>query len=1101
MLPASSTPKRDMRSESTDTVGSVSSLKNVETPESPKKVKESQFEGGTDLKNSLHRQRSVGGLSIVTSTTLNADEIIKKNPALADVSLEDLAPLSPSPKNGGRRDSTKKKNETISIEGVAPVNVEAKDRTKAKRESIAAMKILVDSKPSLNSERRGSAFQMRAIESPKSALVQSPKQFHEEIVVKGRTCSVEVFYSIGVKDQMVIKARDDVWHKYEFDVTHDTLLLVAKDKFDLEKLSTADLPKFIEHVLKCLTFHRDPNDIRKSKLHFEAERISELDKPPSTIHKTHQAPSVRNGIGEEKSLPSPLQRAIRSREKKRWVAGYTNALNMVIEDNLRLLKRDPKSYTSARLIGLRFNEEGNILKAAAYLQYASQEKKDHPAAFWVSLAKLQMQMWTNTFHHSYLECAIEAYKEAMKHMEYMQDPGIRYELGKCYYIYGALEGALSVFSNIITEFPQYGKIKDIIWMSAVAMKQLGNLDEALEYFKHTLEDLPSTYREEHVLFVMASLYNAQGKRPFAQEAYSTIFRKFNPKPSKKENADTWFAKPDTWFNIALFFYKFRDFTVALEAYETGVRIATATQVSISPAILLEYANVLVALQRNEKAEEIASLIKELPATEGAAKLLLEQLSASYEPNKIDPTNDLDLLDIARDKSAIKIQAVMRGNADRKKVEKMKEEIAQSKLNEDLANDNSEKAAEAIKEGEGKAVEKAAEKAVETEAEDAEKKKKEETEKAEKTEAETVDKEKLEKSKADELEKEKKAKEEAAVKIQKVARGKSARKQVQPKLEAAKEKKKTPSSPKNASAHPIEAHPAREIDVSNNDLYIAYLKEVEAEQELAAVKIQKISRGRKVRREHKQKMAQRKIDEQIIFHHGMSSPQSPKSPQSETTITTIENNKIDLKELLKEDLVKIKRTGYAASKSSYELYWREVLAYVCKLFTSKGTLHRTIAEVQDAYKSRISHEVAFIALADCRGKASEAISNLSKADYVQEMHVVQRLIGKKDMDGYINMQRTEDATTSQIVSAKAKKFGGLGLLISDARHDDAEYITRIGASADKMNKHRGTGFIPKPKMLSRKQSNIVVTRLSHQQNKSDRNSHHIDAIINAFMQKR
>ena len=92
-----------------------------------------------------------------------------------------------------------------------------------------------------------------------------------------------------------------------------------------------------------------------------------------------------------------------------------------------------------------------------------------------------------------------------------------------------LEGAADMCNKVVTDFPGYAGLGAVLFFAAAVLKALKQYAQAVRCFEMALDRPPEGYREEHVLFQVARVYELQGERAprgVADEAWGDCFRKF-----------------------------------------------------------------------------------------------------------------------------------------------------------------------------------------------------------------------------------------------------------------------------------------------------------------------------------------------------------------------------------------------------------------------------------------------------------------------------------------------------------------------------------------------------------------------------------------------
>ena len=106
-------------------------------------------------------------------------------------------------------------------------------------------------------------------------------------------------------------------------------------------------------------------------------------------------------------------------------------------------------------------------------------------------------------------------------------PKIFFAVGKAYEDYGSFEGAMQMYSHVLSGFPSW-ESRPQVALRAGAMclhPKVNALDQAVQYFEFLLDNPPAPYTAAQVQFVLAGLYQRQGRVNLAKDVYADCLKK------------------------------------------------------------------------------------------------------------------------------------------------------------------------------------------------------------------------------------------------------------------------------------------------------------------------------------------------------------------------------------------------------------------------------------------------------------------------------------------------------------------------------------------------------------------------------------------------
>ena len=200
-----------------------------------------------------------------------------------------------------------------------------------------------------------------------------------------------------------------------------------------------------------------------------------------------------------------------------------------------LLQKDPNDAKTLSKLGAIQLEAGDVDESLKNLRKAVELGYDD-GTFWRTYGRALMQSW----HRDYdsgdsdpedAEDAVEAFENALKHVENATNPKVYLELASASAAMGAVDGALQVYANVIVNFPQYAGLSVAIFKAAVLSMHpdVADLDVCERYFGDIMMNPPAPYTEALLLFQLARVYEMKGKRKTARAAFREVFGKLTLK--------------------------------------------------------------------------------------------------------------------------------------------------------------------------------------------------------------------------------------------------------------------------------------------------------------------------------------------------------------------------------------------------------------------------------------------------------------------------------------------------------------------------------------------------------------------------------------------
>ena len=286
-----------------------------------------------------------------------------------------------------------------------------------------------------------------------------------------------------------------------------------------------------------------------------------------------------------------------------------------------LLSANQESPDALRRHGLALFDNGNgdLIAAGKVLESAARKNVQDPGQFWYALGKCRYALWESTWDEfvdedgdgidDRLEEVVGAYRRGLAFPEMLAAPRIFFETGVAYESYGSFDGAMQMYSHVISGFPSYVGLSNVILRAAAVCRhpRVNQIDQATQYFEYLLDNPPQPYTAVRLQFILAGCYQRQGRNNLARDMFSDVLKKdFEEKRKQQRAADvkantdpgqallsglrpvptraarmpnvkTWMSDPDMWRENAKFHFNAGIFTLAVDDMSQCLRVAGSQQ--------------------------------------------------------------------------------------------------------------------------------------------------------------------------------------------------------------------------------------------------------------------------------------------------------------------------------------------------------------------------------------------------------------------------------------------------------------------------------------------------------------------------------------------
>jgi tetratricopeptide (TPR) repeat protein len=350
-----------------------------------------------------------------------------------------------------------------------------------------------------------------------------------------------------------------------------------------------------------------------------------------------------------------------------------------LDSNTSPNKQNPQNILNYGLT--LFNDgDGDFFAAGKVLEEAARNNVEEPGEFWYALGMCRYALWEKTWDNfvdedgdgidDRLEEVVGAYRRCLAFPEMLKQPRIFFATGQAYENYGSFEGAIQMYSHIISGFPNYEKLSTVILKAAAICRhpRINKLDEATKYFEYLLDNPPPPYKSNRIAFILAGCYQRQGRNHLARDMLSDVLKKvYDEKKNESKRMKStspgddllisrglkippttaststrikvptlqvWMSDPNMWRERAQFHFNAGIFTLAVDAMSQTLRLNNNSQLheaSNTPE-WEDWELLAISLRRiNEKESALKALERAFNMNPYTQPIRLRQRIARWDP--------------------------------------------------------------------------------------------------------------------------------------------------------------------------------------------------------------------------------------------------------------------------------------------------------------------------------------------------------------------------------------------------------------------------------------------------------------------------------------
>jgi hypothetical protein len=341
-------------------------------------------------------------------------------------------------------------------------------------------------------------------------------------------------------------------------------------------------------VENSMTVDQVPKKRRKRKKFFYHEFFEE--DPIFPEHKTPLPPPT------EKTPANPNTKENSTRARRRW--------RMLSEHFLRrTLASDVARKGLLLMHNKQFEEACKYLLEAVRLQ----KIKKSPPSLLRQLARAYFEQWHLSLNRVWIEKSLFYFQCASQHVMLLSSPAFLQEVALALERSKRFKEAAKVISGIISCFPKYRNLNEVIFRGGIIMIALKMYQQSREYLLHSMEDPPYGWKSYDIVFIAARVLQFEpGQKRLCRIAYDEAYRKNRSDRFffvKYKNWQEWINDADTWRNHGDRCFEQRELLLAKDAYQMMMKRRTEESAGENDQDWLRLAKTYGGLNERELAKK------------------------------------------------------------------------------------------------------------------------------------------------------------------------------------------------------------------------------------------------------------------------------------------------------------------------------------------------------------------------------------------------------------------------------------------------------------------------------------------------------------------
>ncbi|KAE9355683.1 hypothetical protein PF008_g3943 [Phytophthora fragariae] len=255
-----------------------------------------------------------------------------------------------------------------------------------------------------------------------------------------------------------------------------------------------------------------------------------------------------------------------------------------------------------------------LLEAVHSMQYTRFEDRsvtcshqDVPPALLRQLGRCLLKQYEVSSEWGYLSKSLFFFQQASTHLVFLSNPSFLQEIAYALEMNGDYRHAAEILGGIISCFPRYGRLMEVIFRAGIVMFSLKMFRQSREYVLHTTDAAPFGWESFDIVFLAARIMELEGKssRSLCAVAYDDAYRK-----TYRGNLhyvhrtwQEWIKAPETWREVGDRYFEQREYVLAKDAY----LVMRKRQTHKPSELTSKRQAVMAALRRQQTQQDIAAV--------------------------------------------------------------------------------------------------------------------------------------------------------------------------------------------------------------------------------------------------------------------------------------------------------------------------------------------------------------------------------------------------------------------------------------------------------------------------------------------------------------
>ncbi|GMF37427.1 unnamed protein product [Phytophthora lilii] len=251
-----------------------------------------------------------------------------------------------------------------------------------------------------------------------------------------------------------------------------------------------------------------------------------------------------------------------------------------------------------------------LLEAVHSMQYnrfdspSAPSYQDVPPALLRQLGRCLLRQYELCCQWEYLSKSLFFFQQASSHLVFISNPSFLQEIAFALERNKDYRHAAEILAGIITCFPRYGRLMEVIFRAGIVMFSLKMFRQSREYVLHAMDAAPFGWKPFDIVFLAARIMELEGKssRRLCAVAYEDAYRK-NLRGSLHHVYSTWqdwIKTPETWRDVGDRYFERNEYVLAKDAY----MVMRKRQTYKPSELTTKRKAVMAALRRQQSEQEV-----------------------------------------------------------------------------------------------------------------------------------------------------------------------------------------------------------------------------------------------------------------------------------------------------------------------------------------------------------------------------------------------------------------------------------------------------------------------------------------------------------------